>query len=283
MIESDILHAVQLFYTAHDRGANDENNKLREIFLTNVLNTNHPDTRFNTVKNKWQSFLSTLAPGNPTIQAMAGRKYHYDFHVCFPSESFKVEFKHNAKSINGIPQFLSLPTKKANFLSTDYAGFFYDVYLPKMVAMDPPLLSIPIPDRSTYLRKVFGCNYDAHAFFRLAKARDSPEGNKDAKDQIVKASITDYLTSFGSTVDKEKLTNLFLNTQEGKVYALWDPATETFYKESLTPTDLTITSVGDIKNGNTLIARSETKEFHMLLRWKNHSGVLYPALQIKMK
>lgn len=281
----EMLHAVQLFYTTDDRSANDENNKIRERFLANVLNTEHPDPRFNTIKTKWHEFLMTLAPGEPEIRPKAGRRYNHDFSVCFPSNSFAVEFKHNAKSICEIPQFLSLPSKNANFLPVDYASFYYDVYLPKYIAADNCLLNPPLPDKTTYLRNVFNNDYNVHPFFRLSRYRDNPECNKLGKDNIVKASIKDYLQSFGAYTDKEKLTNLFLNTQSGKVYALWDPPTETFYKEVLTPTDLTITSVDvfNIKNGNTLIAKSATREFHMLLRWKNHAGVLYPALQIKMK
>ena len=279
----EMLQAVQLFYTTDDRTANDENNKIRENFLATVLDTEHSDPRFNTIKTKWQGFLSSLAPGKPEIRPKAGRTHHYDFAACFPSTTFAVEFKHNAKSINGIPQFLSLPTKNATFLPVDYASFYYDMYISKFIVADNSLMSVPLPDRSTYLSKVFNCNYDAHPFFRLAKYRDNLECNKLAKDRIVKASITDYLKSFGSSADKEKLTNLFMSTQGGKVFALWDPVTESFYKEMLTPEDLTITSIGDVKNGNTLIAKSATKEFHMLLRWKNHSGVLFPALQIKMK
>jgi len=284
----DILHAAQLFYTTEDRSANDKHNKIREHFLANVLTTEETaaaaaatDPRIHTIKTKWQQFLSSLADGTPTLRQTAGRRHHHDFVVCYPSTSIPIEFKHNATSIKDIPQFLSLPTKNANFMTVEYAGYFYDAYLTQFVDADPALSAIPIPDRPTYLRKVFNNNYDAHPFFRLAKGRDLPECNKAAKDQIVNASIASYLQSFGPTTDKEKLTNLFLNTQDGKIYALWDPATETFYKDSLTQTDLTITSVGDIKHGNTLIAKSATKEFHMLLRWKNHKGILYPAWQIK--
>ena len=281
----EMVEAAQLFYTTDGRAANDKNNRIRENFLATVLDTTHTDQRFNTIKTKWTQFLLSIDPSptnptNPTIKTMAGRMHHYDFAICFPSDTIKVEFKHNAKSISRIPQFLSLPTKNATFMSVDYAGFFYDTYLPQLLDADP-ILSATLPDRKTYLEKVFNCNYDANPFFRMAKGRDVPECNKSVKDRIVKASITDYLKSFGPTTDKEKLSNLFHNTQDGKIYALWDPATETFYKNSLTQTDLTIISVGDIKNGNTLIAKSATKEFHMLLRWKNHSGVLFPAWQIK--
>lgn len=279
----ELLHAVQLFYTTDDVFSNDKNNRIREKFLASALDTTHPDPRFNTIKTKWQQFLSSLADGTPEIRPTAGRRHNHDFAVCFPSTSFAVEFKHNAKSICEIPQFLSLPTKNANFLPVDYASFYYDVYLHKYIAADYYLMNPPLPDKATYLRTVFNCDYNAHPFFRLSRYRDNLNCNKLVKDNIVKASIKDYLQSFGAYTNKEKLTNLFLSTQSGKVYALWDPVTETFYKEILTQTDLTITTVGDIKNGNTLIAKSATREFHMLLRWKNHSGVLYPALQIKMK
>jgi hypothetical protein len=289
----EMVQAAQLFYTSEDRTANDKNNKIREQFLATVLDTEHHDPKFTMVKTKWQEFLLSLSPSTqtevsnmsniPKILPLAGRNHNHDFAVCFPSTTFAVEFKHNAKSIKGIPQFLSLPTKRANFMSVDYANFYYDAYLHKYISADISLMNPPLPDKETYLKTVFNCNYDAHPFYRLAKSRDTLECNKLAKDKIVKASITDYLQSFGETVDMEKLTNLFLNTQSGKVFALWDPATETFYKEILTTNDLTITSIGPIKNGNTLIAKSATKEFHLLLRWKNHSGVLYPAFQIAMR
>jgi hypothetical protein len=44
-----------------------------------------------------------------------------------------------------------------------------------------------------------------------------------------------------------------------------------------------LTHVEGVKNGNTIVVVSKAGTKHnMLLRWKNHLGILYPAWQISL-
>ena len=38
-----------------------------------------------------------------------------------------------------------------------------------------------------------------------------------------------------------------------------------------------------IKNNNTILVKSENYMYELLLRWRNHKGILNPAWQIKVK
>ena len=37
-----------------------------------------------------------------------------------------------------------------------------------------------------------------------------------------------------------------------------------------------------VKNRNTIVLMSDNYEYHLLLRWRNHAGILNPAWQIKV-
>jgi ATP phosphoribosyltransferase regulatory subunit HisZ len=78
------------------------------------------------------------------------------------------------------------------------------------------------------------------------------------------------------------LNQKLIETQKNKVFLLWD--TKIFHIETIKPYELTCSTIKNIKNNNTIVLNTESKgEIHMLLRWKNHIGVLYPAWQISLK
>ena len=58
-----------------------------------------------------------------------------------------------------------------------------------------------------------------------------------------------------------------------------------FYSDKIHPEELIITSVVTVRRGKYLVLQSAKAgtTHEMLLRWKNHAGILYPAWQISMK
>lgn len=269
------------FFTASSRGSNDAANKQREALLVAMTTEAHPEwSQWTCVRSAWLSALSTIcgAPADQIcVSQKGGRGANYDFLVTAPGrEPVKVEFKHNAATIKALPQFLSLAADALPF-AVSYAAFYYDGYLRNYIALDPALQAVAIPTREEYLRLVNTPNYAAHPLFQAMY--DHEETAKKAKAAVVNASIRAYLEAYGSTLEIAALTAHLQTRQKDKVFLLWDR--KTFHIERLTPEDLTIVSIdSDLRRGNTLIARAATRTYKLLLRWKNHKGVLYPAWQI---
>ena len=58
-----------------------------------------------------------------------------------------------------------------------------------------------------------------------------------------------------------------------------------FYLDTLTEENIDILAEKNLKGNNTIVIKTinDKAEYHLLLRWKNHAGVLFPAWQIKFK
>ena len=290
VVVADIAH----FFKHSSRADNDSTNKIREQVLALVLNppagycddaTYGP--QWTEVGHKFRTFLQRLCPSyaNASLVLKGGRGFHYDADVTFSEaggsvlQTAKLEFKYGGTSINSLPQFLSLPVKGDTLFAVRYHEFYYDSWLPKYVATDAGL-TIAAPDRAEYLRLVGSVTYACHPFF--AQLKDREDTNKEAKDAVVNASITAYLTEHGASIDLARLSARFQDSQGGKHFALWSDGT--FHYDRIADADLTGLSFDSIKNGNLLIVRAASgATYELLLRWRNHKGVLNPAWQIKMK
>lgn len=73
----------------------------------------------------------------------------------------------------------------------------------------------------------------------------------------------------------EKITEMIYSRQKDKVFILWDLAN--FHKETILDDSYGDLQFVEIKNKNTIVVRNTKYEFALLLRWKNHKGILYPA------
>jgi hypothetical protein len=107
---------------------------------------------------------------------------------------------------------------------------------------------------------------------------------KKVKNEIVTKSIDDYLQNH-LNFDFDSFEKKLNESQGDKIYMLWNDSK--FSKSEITELkiikSLTVKPNGS-KGVNTIIINSSSgKEFHFLLRWKNHRGVLYPAWQISIK
>ena len=289
----EVRSDIQLFKTAgSDRGSNDELNNRRERVLVYLYN---PPTEFLNdpywveMSMKWKALLKELCAENydaVTFKRMGGRSYNYDLEITFllagePVKVAKAEFKHNAKTIDGLPEYFSPATDKPYF-PVSYGDFFHDRYLDKICAISDKVQSLR-PTKDVYIKKLYQPTYSADPFFKCLYEGDSDMKSEHykRKQAITHESIATYLTENASSMDVKLLSQDIRKRQTGKVFILWD--LKNFQIDTIKEDEMEIVGVAGIKNKNTIVAMSKAGTKHnMLLRWKNHLGVLYPAWQISL-
>jgi len=291
---------IALFFSSgSSRGGNDAENKRREQILTQIYNirSNLPEyfsdavhgQQWTTVHDKWTNVIHQNGPNGPNgfsrfnVIQMAGRGHNYDFKIQYYDQNGSsiheahVEFKHNSKSISSIPQFLSLNIN-TDILAESYAGYFYDNFLPEYLACDERFVEMNKPSKSEYLLFVSRIKYDCHPLFQMMY--DYEETNKDQKFDVVNRSIKQYLETYGPSIDLQKLSDKFALTQLNKTFAMWDMTDFQLFK--FADNDLLVKRFVSILNDNTILVESDKYKFKLLLRWRNHKGILNPAWQISL-
>jgi hypothetical protein len=214
-----------------------------------------------------------------------GRSFNYDFEIIYFNSSndeihrAKVEFKHNTSTIDKMPQILSLQDKFGLIGAMSYSEYYYTHYLDAYLAVigytgDKPSLT-------EYVALVAGTAHEKHPMFGyMRKAESGPSKVKCA--DIVKESIHTYLYKYIVKFKVDDFSNKLIESQKNKYFLLWD--LKQFHVDMLTEKDLQILHINikpSKKNANTVIALSVKYEFQLLLRWRNHNGILNPAWQIK--
>ena len=300
--------------TLYGRDNNDANNKMREILIDSIINNKVPSQYYysivwNNMRQRLMTYISSLFPLVPEehipsvtyeCKTMAGRTYNYDFlitqHISATSETTqrKVEFKFNARRVEDCPQFLSLSTKQKTYDSeiTD-AEYFYDAYVDRLTQM----YGLPPIDRETYLKHVHQTSYDRHPWFKKIYAME--DTHIQEKKRLVDESIHNYLVEYylpNLLFSMDYLKSKIMNTQSRKTYMIYFPQTKTFLKDEITENELNIdyenVSIKEGKNNNihTVVFHTSrvegsprTTEIRMLLRWRNHAGILNPAWQISIR
>jgi len=219
-----------------------------------------------------------------TCEIKAGRQHNYDFEINYYNgdkmlTSEKIEFKFGIDKITAGPQFLSLSSK----FNTKYAEYFYDNYVGKI----SELYNIDKIDRETYLKYVHGNEYHKNRWFQYIY--DNEEKYIKEKKILTDESIHNYVLQIykNNELDIDELRNKFVATQNEKIYMCCK--NYTFYFDTIDRDELYITylKMKTLKNNkeyyNTIICKTDTDtEYHMLLRWRNHAGILLPAWQIKI-
>ena len=271
------------------RHFNDTNNKIRENVITRLWNppseyiadSNH-GLLWIDVSAKFKTIISSLCKfpfDDVIIKKKAGRKFNYDFHLLFMNNKVCVheeyiEFKHNAKTICEIPQYLNLSENVGFMPYHSYSEFFYDQYIEKLCN----LANLEVPDKDKYMKFIYQNSYDKLPFFR--KLKDAEASIKKEKSKLVNESISRYLEKYSAILNLQMLNHAIVRTQT-KQYLLWDG--KEFHLDKFSEDEMKVISVDSVKNENTLIINSNTEaRHHMLLRWKNRKGILYPAWQIKL-
>ena len=294
---------IQLFKQTAVRANNDMNNKLREGFFISCRMpgnetifedpTHGPDCV--DIREKFEAKLKELCDHDSyTIQQMAGRKYNYDFLLELEKggekKEIKLEFKFNAKSILAIPQFIQKNTTWELF-DTKYHDHFYDgPYLMEILALNDGVsavatttapITIHILEKDEYMKHIMKTSYDCNPFFQYLK--DTEGTKKKEKHAIVKRSIADYLLQYAKNIHMDVFKQTLIETQSNKEYLLYDPKTCQFYLDRLDIMDLESLAFDRVDRKNTIVLKTEKNEFHLLLRWKNHQGVLNSAWQVSIR
>jgi len=309
---------IATFFGTSTREQNDATNKVREPVLT-LLSS--PPTEFLThethgaqwtqVSNEWNKVMTKLAPQTTDaaadttaaphyktkVELKGGRVFNYDADITFLDGETgatvakrKAEFKYNATRINELPQFLSLKARDKLFPESipTYDEFYYTNYLDKYIAIDttgrnPNDAELPKPPLEEYLKMVTKVDTEGLPFFAQLKERESLFFKKE-KSALVDESITQYLTLFGSQIDVNAFTAKLIADETDKHYILWKSGQ--FHYDTITQEEMSNLQFHSIKNGNTIVLQSAAKPsttFHLLLRWRNHKGILNPAWQISLK
>jgi len=295
---------ITTFFQSSTRETNDATNAIRERILGS-LSTLHAfledplyGAQWRLLIVAWDTAVRTIAEqthvppyDRVSVSMKGGRGYHYDadllFHIAEGAMVRRIEFKYGASRVAALPQFLSLQAKFPMFPVT-YDAFYYDHFLERYRACDEGLTE-PMLAREEYLRRVTSTTYE-FPFFHQLKEREHVR--KLEKNRVVNDSITAYLEAHGPSMNLACFAEKLQVSQAGKIYLLWsDGAFHVDTTQCPSGSDSKSGSDSDgiqeplvylgIKGGNTIRVQQGGTEYHLLLRWRNHKGILNPAWQIK--
>jgi hypothetical protein len=285
------------------RASNDSNNKVREQLLSELLTdsvsgfladaTHGP--AWTKLRADWLSALTSLAEScavgpfsSVSVKQAGGRGMNYDFAVSFMTAGgpvvIKVEFKYGGKCVDALPQFFNAGANKP-FHPIAYAAYFYEHYLDRVMAVYELSLELK-PKLADYLKFVYQNEYKKlplfQALYDAEAAEVGPERPKyKAKAALVHESIRAHLAAVAETTDLAALTSEFQRSQTDKHYLLYSDGS--FHYDAIRPEELVAASVIGVRGDSLLIQSGcATTQHAMLLRWKNHNGILFPAWQISM-
>lgn len=276
---------INLFWIVNKKKDNDGNNRIREKIIYDILSNNinkewYDDIKWNTIRLELlRNLIETekeIETNNYRVELKGGRNCNYDFMIKFNEDKIrKIEFKYNCSSINKYPQFLSISSH--NFIKDEgYASYFYDNYLNKIGL----LINITIPSKSDYLKYIHSNNYNTLLMFKEFKEQEKNSKFKEEKKKIVYESICKYLNT-EIKLNIPEINKYFKEKEKDKYYLLYK--NEKFNIDYIKDDELEVIELKEIKNNNTLILKTKSSSYiSMLLRWKNHLGVLYPAWQISL-
>jgi hypothetical protein len=287
------IEDIALFYKkGSSKETNDSENRIREdilVFLEKELPPEYADNlRWSYLYARFHETLKSICPteyDHLQIIKKGGRSFNYDFEIIYFNSSnneihrAKVEFKHNTSTIDKMPQILSLQDKFGLIGAMSYSEYYYTHYLDAYLAVigytgDKPSLT-------EYVALVAGTAHEKHPMFGYMRKAESGPCKAESAD-IVKESIHTYLYKYIVKFKVDEFSNKLIESQKNKYFLLWD--LKRFHVDMLTEKDLQILHINikpSKKNANTVIALSVKYEFQLLLRWRNHNGILNPAWQIK--
>lgn len=238
---------------------------------------------------KWNEFLSSEALkrgyaeyNRVTVRPKGGRGNHYDFDIDYFTNDIllgnvKTEYKFGGKTIESLPQFYSLSVKKCDMFAESYSAYYYNHFIDKYIECDKGLPNKPSFD--DYMKYVHQEKYERLSFFATLKEREHE--NQKEKANVVNESIKKYWEEYGRKMDFVAFQRK-IETQKDKLFVLYENGqyyTDMFRENELSG-ELTVSD--KIINNNILEVKRGNSAFHLLLRWRNHKGILNPAWQIKL-
>jgi len=286
-VRMDHARAVQLFYGARNRAENDANNRVREAVLLGFF-TGDPafeDPVYTPLRTEFNAWLAAkkaalgLPPETPTVAQAGGGRKNADFSLDMGGFSLRPEFKYGATSLKAVPQFLSVAANRDWHQGESYAAFFYDTYLARVCAIYSVTHEM---SREDYVARVHSDSYKPPLFAALYKAEnEGTDAQKLEKKRLVDTSIREWLETVKDKTDLAAINEVLATSQKEKTYLLCKAGK--FYSDAIQPEELVVTGVVGIRLGKLLVLQTATTtRLEMLLRWKNHAGVCFPAWQIKL-
>ncbi len=268
---------ILVFFQRSARAANDSANKLRETILSEILDTDHVQDplygdRWKKVQSAWKQALHEVAkcPYETVRVIHKGGRSNHDFVAEYMNQeqvqSRQLEFK-VSKTMKSIPQFLSLYVSFGLF-PVLYDHYYYHEHLDKYLTW----VGIEKPPYEEWRRELYKSG-STLPFFQTLRERESE--HKKEKEKVVNDSIQSYLETHGATFDPCPLYAKLQSSQD-KDYLLWDGDRFQVHRLTFGPLEYR----GHTKNQ--LLIQSGEIDLRMLLRWKNHKGILGPAWQISV-
>lgn len=284
---------VSLFHAAAAAGdgrtANDAKNKVREQTVLSIINNDSSvaDPAFDPLKAEVRAWilqrLSELAlPPDTPIRAVAkgGRRYNWDFDLHLGDKTLKVEWKYGAASVDALPEFFNPAANYDFHQGESFARFFFNGYLQQVCAV----YGVPVTmTEAEYVAKVHGTQ-KAGLFLALYNAEAAGTAEQKAqKKVVVDQCIRAWLEATKDLVNTAAITAAFQASQAGKHFMLCRGGK--LYYDAIKPEELVVSGAAEVRLGKYLVLHSTRPgtTHEMLLRWKNHAGILYPAWQISMK
>jgi len=268
---------ILVFFQRSVRAANDSVNKMRESILTDLLESPFTEDplygdRWRKVQTAWKEALHEVAkcPYDTVRITHKGGRANHDFLAEFQrSEETQVrhlEFK-VSKSLRSIPQFLSLYVSFGLF-PVLYDQYYYDTHLDKYLTW----VGIEKPPYEEWRKELYKSS-SSHPFFQTLLEKE--QENKKEKEKVVNDSIQAYLEEHAARMDPDPLYAKLQSSQD-KDYLLWDGDRFQVHRLAFGPIEYR----GHTKNQ--ILLKSGEANLRLLLRWKNHKGILGPAWQISV-
>ena len=287
------IEDIKLFMNPNfGREMNHKYNEIRENILANITNIDNEyyenqefGTQWYEFKNKFENVLSKMTNTSYEkykIKRMGGMNYNYDFIIQFLLDDkiideSKLEFKHNNSSVSELPQFLELYDKNVksqyNLCDVSYAEFYYDNYLNKYLELDNSITECK-PSKDIYLKNVFDIKYK-HPFFK--NMHENKNNFIKEKRKLATLSISDYIQKYSNTFKFENLTEKIKNSQNDKIFLLWD--CNEFHIQKIDVNEMKITNI--IENSiNDMYFDVNVDNFiyniRIRINWGNSGGLCNP-------
>jgi hypothetical protein len=149
-----------------------------------------------------------------------------------------------------------------------YDHYYYHEHLDKYLTW----VGIEKPPYEEWRKELYKSSSSLPFFQTLL---EKEQENKIEKEKVVNDSIRTYLETYGSMMDPSLLYAKLQSSQD-KDYLLWDGDRFHVHRLVFGPIEYT----GHTKNQILLTAGD--LNLRLLLRWKNHKGILGPAWQISV-
>jgi hypothetical protein len=283
----DHARAVQLFHGAGTRADNDANNRVREAVILGFFSSDSAfeDPAYQGLRAEFETWLASkkaelgLPPETPLVAEAGGGRKNADFLVTMGGVSLRPEFKYGATSLKAVPQFLSVAANRDWHQGESYAAYFYDNYLTQVCSIYGVTHEM---SREEYVARVHCDSYKPPLFAALYKAENEGTAEqKAAKKGLVDTSIRMWLETVKDKTNLAAINEVLATSQKEKTYLLCKNGK--FYSDAIRAEELQVVSVVGIRLGKLLVLQTATTtRLEMLLRWKNHAGVCFPAWQIKL-